>query len=92
MVAELVVNNLVKVHTHNLVKVHTPSEVHENILSFVLLDEWHPDIHPEVRGAVKDRAAAHSFFQTPFSTIYKMSSLGGVFLMRIFVNNNNNIY
>ena len=49
MVAELVVNNLVKVHTHNLVKVHTPSEVHENILSFVLSDEWHPDIRPEVR-------------------------------------------
>jgi predicted DNA-binding protein (UPF0278 family) len=63
MVAELVVNNLVKVHT--------PSEVHENILSFVLSDEWHPDIRPEVSGAVKDTGATHSFFQTPFSVIYK---------------------
>ena len=63
MFAELVVNNLVKVHT--------PTEVHENILSFVLSDEWHPDIRPEARGAVKEAGAARSFFQTPFSIIYK---------------------
>lgn len=77
MVAELVVNNLVNVHTHNLVKVHTASEVHEKILSFVLSDEWHPDIRPEVRGAVTDTAAANSFFQTPVSVIYKTTVFPG---------------
>lgn len=50
---------------NNLVQVQTPSEEQENILLFVLSDERHPVIRPEVTGGVKDTGAAHLILPNP---------------------------